>query len=142
LLFPATTLPPLVLAHLGNVLLHPGFVLIARNSTPVGNRLPNVPENQVSLWTTYAIQKGALKGLGFGLGLFYVGERQADLANEAVLQSYFRTDAALFYRKDRFRAAINVRNLFDIDYAENAFGRFDVNRGKPFTIIGSISWEF
>ncbi|MDZ8264279.1 TonB-dependent siderophore receptor [Nostoc sp. ChiQUE01b] len=112
------------------------------NSTPVGNRLANVPENQVSLWTTYEIQQGDLKGLGLGLGLFYVGERQADLANEAVLRSYFRTDAALFYRRDGFRAAINVRNLFDIDYAEIAYGRFDVYRGNPFTITGTISWEF
>ena len=27
-----------------------------------------------SLWTTYEIQKGGLQGLGFGLGLFYVGD--------------------------------------------------------------------
>ncbi|NDJ18532.1 TonB-dependent siderophore receptor [Myxacorys almedinensis] len=112
------------------------------NSTPVGNRLANVPENQVSLWTTYEIQQGDMKGLGFGLGLFYVGERQADLSNETTLRDYLRTDASLFYRRDGFRAALNVRNLFDIDYAENAFGRFDVNRGKPFTIVGSVSWEF
>jgi len=112
------------------------------NATPVGNRLDNVPFNQASLWTTYELQEGDLRGLGFGLGLFYVGERQADLANEATLRDYFRTDASLFYRRDGFRAAINVRNLFDIDYAENAFGRFDVNRGKPFTIVGSVSWEF
>lgn len=51
------------------------------NTFPIGNRLPNVPENQVSFWTTYEIQKGNLKGLGFGLGLFYVGERQSDLDN-------------------------------------------------------------
>jgi len=112
------------------------------NAIPEGNRLENVPENQASLWTTYEIQSGDLQGLGFGLGLFYVGERRADLANEVTLRDYLRTDASLFYRRDGFRAAINVRNLFDIDYAENAFGRFDVNRGKPFTIVGSVSWEF
>ncbi|MDV2998232.1 MAG: Vitamin B12 transporter BtuB [Chroococcidiopsis sp. SAG 2025] len=113
------------------------------NTTPVGNRLVNVPDNQASLWTTYEIQKGSLQGLGFGLGLFYIGERQGDLDNSFQLDSYFRTDAALFYRRDRFKAAINVRNLFDIDYvAFPVGGRVNVLRGEPFTITGSISWEF
>ncbi len=38
------------------------------NTTPVGNQLAGVPENQASLWTTYTIQEGDLEGLGFGLG--------------------------------------------------------------------------
>jgi iron complex outermembrane receptor protein len=112
------------------------------NSVPVGNRLDNVPFNQASLWTTYEIQKGDLKGLGFGLGLFYIGERQVDLDNSAELPSYLRIDAALYYRRDGFNAAINVRNLFDIDYGSYAFGRSFIQRGAPFTITGSIGWEF
>ncbi|NJO50169.1 MAG: TonB-dependent siderophore receptor [Leptolyngbyaceae cyanobacterium RM2_2_4] len=112
------------------------------NTNPVGNRLAHVPENQASLWTTYTLQEGDLSGLGFGLGLFYVDERQVDLANSGTLPSYFRTDAALYYRRDRLRAAINIRNLFDIDYATFSFGRQQVQRGAPFTIVGSISWEF
>jgi iron complex outermembrane receptor protein len=112
------------------------------NSIPVGNRLNNVPENQASLWTTYEIQQGDLKGLGFGVGLFYVGERQGDLANSFQLKDYLRTDAVLYYRKDRFKAALNIRNLFDIDYAKSSFGPVFINRGEPFTITGSVSWEF
>ena len=114
------------------------------NSIPEGNLLPSVPENQASLWTTYTIQEGDLEGLGFGLGLFYVGDRQGDLANSFVLEDYFRTDAALYYRRDRFNAAINIRNLFDIDYvsaAESGVRTF-LGRGEPFTIVGSISWKF
>ncbi|WP_348982710.1 TonB-dependent siderophore receptor [Brasilonema octagenarum] len=111
-------------------------------TTPVGNRLNNVPTNQASLWTTYQIQQGTLQGLGFGFGLFYVGERQGDLANSFQIKDYLRTDAALYYRRDRFQAALNVRNLFDIDYASSAYGRNYINRGEPFIITGSISWEF
>jgi iron complex outermembrane recepter protein len=113
------------------------------NTIPVGNQLDNVPENQVSLWTTYQIQQGSLQGLGFGLGLFYVGERQGNLANEFTLSDYFRTDASLFYERGSLRTAINIRNLFDQDYVTYAQGRiFPVIRGEPFTIVGSISWEF
>ncbi len=111
-------------------------------TTPVGNRLNNVPTNQASLWTTYQIQQGTLQGLGFGFGLFYVGERQGDLANSFQIKDYLRTDAALYYRRDRFQAALNIRNLFDIDYASSAYGRNYINRGEPFIITGSISWEF
>jgi iron complex outermembrane recepter protein len=112
------------------------------NATPVGNRLDNVPFNQASLWTTYEIQKGSLSGLGFGLGLFYVGERQGDLANSFELHSRLRTDASIYYRRNGFRAAINVRNLFDVDYASYSFGRNFIQRGEPFTITGSIGWTF
>ncbi|MBW4643108.1 MAG: TonB-dependent siderophore receptor [Goleter apudmare HA4340-LM2] len=112
------------------------------NTFSVGNRLNNVPYNQASLWTTYQIQQGDLKGLGFGLGLFYIGERQGDLDNSFELDDYLRTDAALYYRRDGFRAGINVRNLFDADYAAFGSGSTNIRRGQPFTITGSISWEF
>ncbi|WP_201278047.1 TonB-dependent siderophore receptor [Scytonema millei] len=112
------------------------------NTFTVGNRRNNVPYNQASLWTTYEIQQGNLQGLGFGLGLFYVGERQGDLDNSFTLDDYLRTDAALYYRRDEFRAAINIRNLFDTDYASFSDSRTYVQRGAPFTITGSVNWEF
>jgi iron complex outermembrane recepter protein len=121
-----------------------GAKVTVDNSIPsvVGNRLIGVPDNQASLWTTYEIQKGNLQGLGFGLGLFYVGERQGNLANSALMKDYLRTDAAIYYRRDGFNAAINVRNLFNIDYLTRAFDSLYVLRGDPFTVIGSVSWEF
>jgi iron complex outermembrane recepter protein len=112
------------------------------NVFAIGNRLKNVPEHQASLWTTYEIKKGSLQGLGFGLGLFYVGERQGDLDNTFQVDSYLRTDAALYYRRDGFNAAINIRNLFDNDYITYASDPPSAQRGDPFTIVGSISWEF
>ncbi|MDF5712130.1 MAG: TonB-dependent siderophore receptor [Nostoc sp. S4] len=111
------------------------------NVIPVGNQLNGIPENQVSLWTTYEIQQGDLKGFGGGLGLFYVGERQGDLENSFTLRDYLRTDAALFYKRNGFKAAINVRNLFNTDYAESSYNIVNVQRGNPLTITGSISWE-
>ncbi|MBG1261088.1 TonB-dependent siderophore receptor [Nostoc commune] len=113
------------------------------NDIPIGNRLEDVPYNQASLWTTYQIQNGDLKGLGFGLGLFYVGTRAGDLANSFEIPDYLRTDAAIYYRRDDWKAAINIRNLFDTEYYGSSSGlRTLVRAGAPFTIIGSISWEF
>ncbi|MBW4647008.1 MAG: TonB-dependent siderophore receptor [Goleter apudmare HA4340-LM2] len=109
----------------------------------VDNFLRNVPEHAFNIWSTYRIQKGDLQGLGFGLGLFFVGARQGNLANSYELPSYFRTDAAIFYERDRFRAALNVRNLFDVKYFESpAFFERGGFYGAPFTVQGTIAWEF
>ncbi|MEM7714755.1 MAG: TonB-dependent siderophore receptor [Cyanobacteria bacterium P01_A01_bin.68] len=114
------------------------------NTIPVGNRLFNAPRHSASLWTTYEIQKGNLQGLGFGLGFNYVGEREGDLQNSFQLDSYFLTNAAIFYRRKNYRFALNFKNLFDIDYTESAVNRrtSDITVGNPFTVIGSVAVEF
>ena len=112
------------------------------NSFPVGNRINGVPENSFNLWTTYRFSEGSLKGLGFGLGLFYQGERQGNLANTFQLPSYLRTDAAIFYEQERFRAGLNFRNVFNIEYYESAFNINRVFPGAPFEVQGTVSWRF
>ncbi|BAY73744.1 ferrichrome iron receptor [Nostoc linckia NIES-25] len=107
-----------------------------------GNRLPNTPDHSFNLWTTYEIQQGKLQGLGAGIGLFFVGERAGDLDNSYELPSYVRTDAAIFYNRDRFRVALNFKNLFDVDYFESALTPSRVFYGQPFTVQGTISWRF
>ncbi|WP_250123335.1 TonB-dependent siderophore receptor [Chroococcidiopsis sp. CCMEE 29] len=112
------------------------------NEYEVGNRLYNVPKHSASLWTTYEIQSGDLQGLGFGIGFNYVGERAGDLENSYEVPSYFLTNAAIYYQQDNWRAALNFKNLFDIDYYVHAFGRQDIKPGAPFTVVGSLSVEF
>jgi iron complex outermembrane receptor protein len=110
----------------------------------VGNRLFGIPEHSASLWTTYEIQSGSLQGLGFGVGVNYVGEREGDLANSFRVGDYFLTNAALFYRRDNWKLRLNVDNLFDIDYIESVNGsKFRaVYPGTPLTVRASISAEF
>lgn len=112
------------------------------NQYAVGNLLDSVAKNTVSLWTTYEIQRGSLQGLGFGLGLYYVGDRQGDLENTVVLPSYFRTDAALYYKRNNWKFALNIKNLFDEKYYETSQGRDIIYPGAPLTVLGTISWEF
>ena len=113
------------------------------NVFEVGNRLVNVPNHTASLWTTYEVQSGGLQGLGFGVGVFYVGERAGDLDNTYEVPSYVRTDAAIYYRRDRWKVGLNFRNLFDIDYFQNsANSRRGVAPGEPFTVLGTVSVEF
>lgn len=113
------------------------------NTIPVGNRLVGIPKHSASLWTTYEIQRGDLQGLGAGIGFNYVGNRQGDLDNSFELGSYFLTNAAIFYRRDNWRFALNFKNIFDIDYSSGTpFGNTRIAVGEPFTVIGSVSVEF
>lgn len=106
------------------------------------NQLNNSPKHAFNVWTTYEIPRGSLQGLGFGLGVFYVGERQGNLGNTFTLPSYLRTDAAVFYNRDPFRVAVNIKNLFGIRYFETASNTLSVFPGEPLTVIGSVSWRF
>ncbi|WP_409350528.1 TonB-dependent receptor domain-containing protein [Synechocystis salina] len=113
------------------------------NTDIVDNTLSNVPSNQFSLWTTYEIQSGNLQGLGFGLGLFYVNQREGDLDNTFVLPSYFRTDAAIFYRRENWELQLNIENLFNTQYlAESNDFDLSVYPGAPFTVVGKIGVTF
>ncbi|MBE9170813.1 TonB-dependent receptor [Pleurocapsales cyanobacterium LEGE 06147] len=114
------------------------------NPDIVGNRLFNVPKHSASLWTTYEIQTGNLQGLGFGVGFNYVREREGDLENSFEVDSYFLTNAAIFYQRNNWRFALNFENLFDINYIEATSNRrlTQIEPGDPFTVIGSISIKF
>ncbi len=110
----------------------------------VGSRLPGVPKHSASLWTTYEIQSGKLQGLGFGLGFNFAGVREGGLPNSFEVDNYFITNAAVFYRKNNLRFALNFKNLFDVNYIETAQNeRIEgIYPGEPFTVIGSVSVEF
>jgi iron complex outermembrane recepter protein len=112
------------------------------NSLSVGDRLVNAPRNGASLWTTYEIQTGDLKGLGFGAGLFYVGDSEAELPNGLVLPAYVRADASIFYKRDKWRVGLNFKNLFNTRYFESGSELATIRPGEPFTVQGTISFEF
>jgi len=112
------------------------------NEFPVGRRLINVPEHAASLWTSYEIQEGDLAGLGVGVGVYFQGERNGDFRTPFILPSYTRTDASIFYRRGHFRTQLNFQNIFNVRYFEGARDQFRVIPGAPFTITGSVAWEF
>jgi iron complex outermembrane recepter protein len=115
------------------------------NLFPVGDRLANVPHHSGSLWSTYRFQEGALKGGGFGLGEVYVGSREAQLPNTFTLSGYWRTDAVVFYERSKWKAQLNVFNIFDRTYYFGGFvGSYNsyVRPGQPFSLQATVSCKF
>lgn len=114
------------------------------DATLVGNKLVGIPEHSFSLWTTYEIQSGSLKGLGFGGGFNFVGARQGGLPNSFEVDSYFLTNTAIFYRRNNWQASLNIDNLFDVGYIESVGSSrtYGILPGDPFTLRASVSVEF
>jgi iron complex outermembrane recepter protein len=110
----------------------------------VGKKLSGVPEHAASLWTTYEIGQGNLKGLGFGAGMTFKGDRQGDLANTFRLGSYVTADAAIFYKRDDWRFGLNFKNIGDLKYVESNFASRAVGNdfGEPFSVSASVGVEF
>ena len=73
--------------------------VVSDTTFPVDQPLSNVPRHSGSIWTTYRLQTGRLKGLGFGVGEYYVGQREANLPNTYDLAAYWRTDASVSYER-------------------------------------------
>lgn len=112
--------------------------------TLIGNRLFNVPEHSANFWVTYQIQDGFFEGLGFGGGVNYVDDRFGDLDNSFRLESYTLANAAIFYERDNWRLALNIRNVFDDNYIQGSENsrNDEIYPGEPFTAIGTLTIRF
>ncbi|MEH2249198.1 MAG: TonB-dependent siderophore receptor [Nostoc sp.] len=110
------------------------------NTYPVGNTLGGIPLHSGSLWTTYTFRNRPLDGFGFGGGIFAATEAYGYQDDLYTLPGFVRTDAVIFYKKDRLRASVNFKNLFDVRYFDGSTGGV-VDPADPFTVQGTISWE-
>ncbi|MEH2245275.1 MAG: TonB-dependent siderophore receptor [Nostoc sp.] len=113
------------------------------NDIPVGNRVEGVPAHVASLWTTYTFGTGSLKGFGGGIGFNYVGDNKPDSLNTFTIPSYFLTNAALYYRQNKFSIGLNLNNIFNVRYYEASFDYLQrIIPGRPYTAELSVKWEF
>ncbi|QKQ73073.1 TonB-dependent siderophore receptor [Nostoc sp. TCL240-02] len=120
--------------------LNDAYVSEDTDPTNIGRRFANAPYHGASLWTTYEIQRGDLQGLQFGAGLFFVGSRIANQSDPYTLPSYVRTDASISYKRDNWRAALNFKNIFNVNYSET--NGYLIFPQAPFTLQGTISVSF
>ena len=112
---------------------------IVDRSGPTGLRSRELPENMFSIWSTYQLTDA----FGVGLGATYQDESFIDNSNNAVLPSYTRIDAAMFYDvSEKFRVQLNVENLTDELYFPNAHSTHQVSVGAPLNARVSVIGQF
>jgi len=113
------------------------------NRLPSGTRLANIPRNSFSLLNTYEFQDGFAKGLGLGIGVKYVDDRNGQ--TEAVtynMDQYTVVDLLSFYQlNEHVRLNLDVKNLFNKEYDEGAFNTY-AYPGAPRTVQAGVSYTF
>ena len=112
------------------------------NTIRVGSRLANIPRNSFSLLNVYEFQDGSLKGLGLGAGAKYVDERVGQTSNTPFsMATYTVVDLLSYYKvNDKVRLNLDVKNLFNRDFEEGAFGNFYAYPGEPRTVQVGIAY--
>ncbi len=112
------------------------------NTIRSGTRLLNIPRNSFSLLNVYEFQDGALKGLGLGAGGKYVDQRAGQTANTAFsMDAYTVVDLLSYYKvNDKVRLNLDVKNLFNREYDEGAFGNIYAYPGAPRTVQVGIAY--
>ncbi|MCO8161165.1 TonB-dependent siderophore receptor [Pseudomonas sp. 21LCFQ010] len=114
------------------------------NTLRNGTRLLNIPKQSASLLSMYEFQDGALRGLGLGGGARYVDERAGQTANvpNFSMASYTVYDLLSYYKvNDNLRLNLDVKNLFDKEYEEGAFGNIYAYPGAPRTVQVGFSYK-
>lgn len=100
-----------------------------------GLPLSNAPKNMAGMWLKYIFSKYAVKGLGFGAGVYYVDERRMDNAARKdengngiwdMWPAYTTINTAVYYHIKGMRLTANINNILDKYYY---LGGFDYTRG-------------
>ncbi|PCK89142.1 TonB-dependent siderophore receptor [Pseudomonas viridiflava] len=112
------------------------------NTLRSGTRLLNIPEQTFSLLNVYEFQDGAMRGLGLGAGGRYVDQRAGQTANTAFsMDSYTVFDLLAFYKvNEHVKLNLDVKNVFDKEYEEGAFGNVYAYPGAPRTVQVGIAY--
>ncbi len=117
-------------------------VEVTKDTNFQGNRPFNVPEKLASVWADYTFQNGAVKGLGFGAGVRYVGSSFGDDANRLDIPGYTLVDAMVHYKLENWRVQLNAKNVFNKEYATCQNGEFRCNYGYPRMVSTSVSYDW
>ncbi|MEP2653952.1 MAG: TonB-dependent receptor, partial [Paraglaciecola sp.] len=98
-----------------------------------------VPAHTFSVWNKIQITEL----LGVAIGATYQDESYIDNGNTAVLPSYTRVDAAVYYQvSPEMRVLLNIENLGDTQYYPNAHATHQVTVGAPLNATLSLSGKF
>lgn len=98
-----------------------------RDSSVVGIRNYGTPDHTANAWLKYRISEGVFKGLSFGAGMQYMGNRSgvyagwgSEFGNKS-LPGYTIYDAVVSYSINKFSVGLNVYNLTNKKYASNGY---------------------
>ncbi len=105
------------------------------NTANLGTRPTSVPRRQASLWADYRF--AWLPGLSAGAGVRYVGEQEVSVYTVPGSTVF---DAAIRYQIDKWRFALNVKNLADKNYLATCSYACFYGDQRNFTLTARYAW--
>lgn len=100
------------------------------------------PEHMANFWISYTMLKGAVKGLGIGIGGNYASENiiTNDLRTGTfTLPSYTVLNGTIFYDTKKYRLTLKLDNITDETYY---LGWTTVERQMPRRLSASVAFKF
>jgi TonB-dependent siderophore receptor len=128
---------------------------VAPQSATVGQTQLFIPKQTASLFSTYSLQQGFLKGFSFGGGVRVIGAQHTSygsaLANTQTftqeskdLPGYALFDLTASYTLDKWLFQVNARNIFNKTYYINNYQSllFGNQPGAPFNVALTVRRDF
>ena len=132
--------------HLGYAYLDAKITTNLSDPSSVGQSEPFVPEQTASLFTTYTVGAGTLRGLTVGGGFRYVGPQPSNIPNNLTLPipSYSLLDATVAYPINSWNVQLNVRNILNKFYFYNDYQTLAFSNlvGPPFSVTLTLRRNF
>ena len=110
-----------------------------------GERKENTPQNSANLWTRFDFEsKGALRGLGLGLGMQYSGDKVPWFTRDFMVPAYTIFDAAVYYKpvNSNMQLMVKVNNLLDETYWLGAQNYTRLFPGAPRNALLTVTYKF
>jgi len=95
-------------------------------TAPAGTQLFGVPKFSANIWGVQDLPIEVPGKVSAGLGVVYVGDRNATTPNTAglVMPSYTTVDLGIFYKIDKVNLALNVKNLTNATVLNSVQGAY------------------
>jgi len=133
---------------IGSYAYTPDAVTTIGSDAEIGKRFPGVPRHGGSLFTTYELQSGLMRGLKFGGGVIIRSSQHTESTNnDVVLPGYATVNLLTSYSwkvgASKLTTQLNVNNLLNKEYyPAAAFSRNSIEVGAPRTLMGSVRIEY
>lgn len=114
------------------------------NEEQIGRLKENAPHHQGGVWGKFTIDQGLLEGLGIGFGSNFISERVTfDTYTLGLkLPGYVVSDAAIYYKVDRFNISANFNNLFNKTHWTGGYSYTRLFPGAPRNYLLNVAYTF
>ena len=106
----------------------------------VGKQKVENPFFLAGMFTKYKITEGSFRGVAFGLGGNYVGERRSTFSG-FIYPSYLIANSSMYYNVGKFELAFILNNAFGKKYVRSGDGT-NLFFGQPRNYNFSVSYRF